>query len=71
MTTNDKQFYKRFNAEEGVTPHDLQILSPPQTILGTSPAQGCLRYCEKYKTQFYILQKLFDSINAYVDHVCF
>lgn len=42
MTGNDKQLYKRFNAEEGVTPHDLQALSPPQTCFGTSPAQGYL-----------------------------
>lgn len=44
MAGNDKQMYKRFNAEEGVTPHDLQALSPPQTFLGTSPAQAYLRY---------------------------
>jgi len=44
MTANDKQLYKRYNAEQGGTPHDLQALSPPQTSLGTSPAQGCLRY---------------------------
>jgi len=49
MTANDKQMYKRYNAEQGGTPHDLQALSPPQTSLGTSPAQGCLRYIfEKY-----------------------
>ncbi|CAL1679128.1 unnamed protein product [Lasius platythorax] len=42
MAGNDKQMYKRFNSEEGVTPHDLQALSPPQTFLGTSPAQGYL-----------------------------
>lgn len=40
MAGNDKQLYKRFNAEQGYTPHDLQALSPPQTSLGTSPAQG-------------------------------
>ncbi|XP_034942228.1 repressor of RNA polymerase III transcription MAF1 homolog [Chelonus insularis] len=40
MAGNDKQLYKRFNAEQGVTPHDLQALSPPQTSLGTSPAQS-------------------------------
>ncbi|KAK0086363.1 hypothetical protein PV325_003295 [Microctonus aethiopoides] len=39
MAGNDKQLYKRFNAEQGVNPHDLQALSPPQTSLGTSPAQ--------------------------------
>lgn len=47
MTANDKQMYKRYNAEQGGTPHDLQALSPPQTSLGTSPAQGCLRYLEE------------------------
>ncbi|XP_043284082.1 repressor of RNA polymerase III transcription MAF1 homolog isoform X1 [Venturia canescens] len=40
MAGNDKQLYKRFNAEHGVNPHDLQALSPPQTSLGTSPAQS-------------------------------
>ena len=44
MAGNDKQLYKRFNAEQGFTPHDLQALSPPQTSLGTSPAQGYFRY---------------------------
>ena len=44
MAGNDKQLYKRFNAEEGVTPHDLQALSPPQTSLGTSPAQSYFRF---------------------------
>lgn len=44
MAGNDKQLYKRFNAEQGVTPHDLQALSPPQTSLGTSPAQRYFRY---------------------------
>lgn len=44
MTATDKQMYKRFNAGEGLTPHDLQALSPPQSYLGTSPAQGYLRY---------------------------
>lgn len=40
MAGNDKQLYKRFNSEQGVTPHDLQALSPPQTSLGTSPAHS-------------------------------
>lgn len=44
MAGNDKQLYKRFNAELGFTPHDLQALSPPQTSLGTSPAQSYYRY---------------------------
>ena len=43
MAGNDKQLYKRFNAEQGVTPHDFQALSPPQTSLGTSPAQSYFR----------------------------
>lgn len=46
MAGNDKQLYKRLNAEQGFTPHDLQALSPPQTSLGTSPAQGYFRYQE-------------------------
>lgn len=37
MAGNDKQFYKRFNAEQGTTPQDLQALSPPQSGLGISP----------------------------------
>nr|CAD7597475.1 unnamed protein product [Timema genevievae] len=40
MAGNDKQLYKRFNSEQGVNPHDLQALSPPQTSLGMSPG-GC------------------------------
>ncbi|KAJ8867588.1 hypothetical protein PR048_031390 [Dryococelus australis] len=39
MAGNDKQLYKRFNSEQGVTPHDLQALSPPQISPGVSP--GC------------------------------
>ncbi|KDR15362.1 repressor of RNA polymerase III transcription MAF1 homolog isoform X1 [Zootermopsis nevadensis] len=39
MAGNDKQLYKRFNSEQGVTPHDLQALSPPQTALGLSPGR--------------------------------
>ncbi|KAI4500870.1 hypothetical protein M0802_004081 [Mischocyttarus mexicanus] len=42
LTGNDKQLYKRLNAEQGVTPHDLQALSPPLTSSGTSPAQRYL-----------------------------
>ena len=36
MIGNEKQMYKKFNSEQGTTPHDLQALSPPQ-ILGISP----------------------------------
>ncbi|KAJ8687708.1 hypothetical protein QAD02_023502 [Eretmocerus hayati] len=43
MAGTDKQLYKRFNSEQGVSPHDIQALSPPQTSLGTSPAQSYLR----------------------------
>lgn len=42
MAGNDKQLYKRFN-EQGVSPHDFQALSPPQTSHGTSPAQSHFR----------------------------
>lgn len=51
MAGNDKQFYKRFNSEQGVTPHDLQALSPPQTSLGTSPAQSyrCINFFKRMK----------------------
>lgn len=57
MTANDKQMYKRYNAEQGGTPHDLQALSPPQTFLGTSPAQGCLRYLGKILVINFIFAK--------------
>lgn len=43
MAGNEKQMYKKFNAEQGVTPNDLQALSPPQTGLGVSPGQGYYR----------------------------
>ena len=45
MAGNDKQLYKRFNSEQGVTPHDLQALSPPRTF-GISPAQSYYRYID-------------------------
>lgn len=44
MAGNDKQFYKRFNAEQGTTPQDLQALSPPQSGLGISPGLSQYRY---------------------------
>lgn len=37
MAGNDKQLYKRFNAEQGTSPQDLQALSPPQGSIGLSP----------------------------------
>ncbi|KAF4524292.1 hypothetical protein B566_EDAN005348 [Ephemera danica] len=37
MAGGDKQMYKRFNSEQGMKPHDLQALSPPQTMLAVSP----------------------------------
>lgn len=40
MAGTDKQLYKRFNSEQGTTPHDLQALSPPQTALGVSPGRS-------------------------------
>ncbi|CAH0394352.1 unnamed protein product [Bemisia tabaci] len=40
MAGNDKQLYKKFNSEEGVTPHDLQALSPPQHTYSASPGQS-------------------------------
>ncbi|KAK0162601.1 hypothetical protein PV327_006367 [Microctonus hyperodae] len=69
MAGNDKQLYKRFNAEQGVNPHDLQALSPPQTSLGTSPAQCYFRsisgdedgpLCDTIsrKTLFYLIATL-------------
>lgn len=36
MAGGDKAMYKKFNSEQGMHPHDLQALSPPQ---GLSP--GC------------------------------
>ncbi|RLU16729.1 hypothetical protein DMN91_010797 [Ooceraea biroi] len=77
MTGIEKQHYKRFNAEEGVTPHDLQALSPPQTSLGTSPAQGYLSrsisgdedgpLCDTIsrKTLFYLIATLNSAFSDY------
>ncbi|XP_077281483.1 repressor of RNA polymerase III transcription Maf1 [Temnothorax americanus] len=79
MTANDKQLYKRYNAEQGGTPHDLQALSPPQTFLGTSPAQGCLSHsvsgdeegplCDTIsrKTLFYLIATLNSTFNPDYD----
>jgi len=40
MAGYEKQMYKRFHSEPGVTPHDLQILSAPQSTLAVSPTGG-------------------------------
>lgn len=41
MVAADKALYKRFTAEiHGVGPHDLQALSPPQTLMDLSPVFG-------------------------------
>ena len=48
MAGYHKQLYKRFHSEPGVSPHDLQVLSAPQSVLAVSPT-GCyyrfLSYC--------------------------
>ncbi|XP_065214077.1 repressor of RNA polymerase III transcription MAF1 homolog [Planococcus citri] len=38
MIGNEKQMYKKFNSEQGTTPHDLQALSPSQ-LYSFSPGQ--------------------------------
>ena len=43
MAGYEKQMYKRFHSEPGVTPHDLQILSAPQSTLAVSPTGGYYR----------------------------
>jgi len=40
MAGYHKQLYKRFHSEPGVSPHDLQVLSAPQSVLAVSPT-GC------------------------------
>nr|CAG4638697.1 EOG090X0C93 [Cyclestheria hislopi] len=40
MAGYEKQLYKRFNSESGVSPHDLQVLSAPQSTLAISPTGG-------------------------------
>jgi hypothetical protein len=56
MAGNDKQLYKRFNSEQGVTPHDLQALSPPQTALGVSPGRCQYRYILGENIEFICLR---------------
>lgn len=50
MAGNAKQLYKRYITEQGVTPHDLQALSPPQTSMGVSPGQYRYLYRLTYIT---------------------
>lgn len=39
MVAADKALYKRFTSEiHGLGPHDLQALSPPQTLMDVSPS---------------------------------
>nr|SVE74411.1 EOG090X0C93 [Daphnia barbata]SVE75354.1 EOG090X0C93 [Daphnia dolichocephala] len=40
LAGHEKQLYKRFHSEAGVGPHDLQVLSAPQTALAVSPTGG-------------------------------
>lgn len=68
MAGDAKQLYKRFNSAQGVTPHDLQALSPPQTAMGISPSQysrsisgdedGPLCDTISRKTLFYLIATL-------------
>nr|CAG4647353.1 EOG090X0C93 [Megafenestra aurita]SVE92619.1 EOG090X0C93 [Megafenestra aurita] len=37
LAGHEKQLYKRFHSEAGAGPHDLQVLSAPQTALAVSP----------------------------------
>lgn len=48
MAGNEKQMYKKFNADQGMNPNDLQALSPPQT--GVSPGQGIYRSVNQYQS---------------------
>lgn len=68
MAGNDKQFYKRFTAEQGTSPQDLQALSPPQASIGLSPhfysrsvsgdEEGPLCDTISRKTLFYLIATL-------------
>lgn len=69
MVGVDKALYKRFTAEtHGVGPHDLQALSPPQTLQDLSPSlnRGSLSgdegavLCDTIsrKTLFYLIATL-------------
>lgn len=67
MAGNDKALYKRFTADD-LGPHDLQALSPPQTLMDLSPAlnRGSLSgdegimLCDTIsrKTLFYLIATL-------------
>ena len=69
MIGSEKVLYKRFTAEtSGVGPHDLQALSPPQTLMDLSPNVGHGSYsgdegvilCDTIsrKTLFYLIATL-------------
>lgn len=69
MVGAEKMLYKRFTAEvSGVGPHDLQALSPPQTLMDLSPNMGHGSYsgdegvilCDTIsrKTLFYLIATL-------------
>lgn len=69
MIGTEKMLYKRFKAETtGVGPHDLQALSPPQTLMDLSPSMGQGSYsgdegvilCDTIsrKTLFYLIATL-------------
>ncbi|KAL5281435.1 MAF1 family protein [Megaselia abdita] len=68
MVAADKQLYKRFTAEiHGLGPHDLQALSPPQTLIDLSPNfnrnnsssdEGVMCDVISRKTLFYLIATL-------------
>lgn len=39
MVTNDKRLFRMLSTDSGLSPNDLQALSPPQTVLGCSPGR--------------------------------
>ena len=56
LAGHEKQLYKRFHSESGAGPHDLQVLSAPQTTLAVSPTGGY------FTNQRYFLYKyVFDT----------
>lgn len=76
MAGNDKRLFKTMNAESG--PHDLQALSPPQSILGHSPSRAYSRsqsgdeeghLCDTIsrKTLFYLIATLNASFHPDYD----
>lgn len=68
MVAADKALYKRFTAEiHGLGPHDLQALSPPQTLIDLSPNfnrnnssgdEGIMCDTISRKTLFYLIATL-------------